>query len=136
MQQRDELFESIVFTDELDVLRALADAERLSLVRRLLQGSAPQTLSSLAEGSAVHLSGVSRHLAVLERAGIVRRHKRGREVHHAVNASHVVDVLRRLSAAFEAAPAAAVPADTESQEAPPEPAWPASVPAWAPIDED
>lgn len=136
MLQRDKPLDTLASPSELELLRALADAERLSLLGRLLHGAPPQTVSSLADGSAVHLSGVSRHLAVLERAGIVSRHKSGREVHYTLNASHLSEVLRRLSMAFEVVPGGRVAPETEPSWTPSEPTWPASVPVWAPIDED
>jgi DNA-binding transcriptional ArsR family regulator len=53
---------------------ALADPTRRSIVTRLAEGEA--TVSELAEPFAVSLPAISRHLKVLERAGLIVR---GRE---------------------------------------------------------
>lgn len=56
---------------------ALADQTRRALLLRLLQQEARVT--ELAEPFAMSLNAVSKHLQVLERAGLIRREVRGRE---------------------------------------------------------
>jgi DNA-binding transcriptional ArsR family regulator len=56
---------------------ALADQTRRTILLRLLQQEARVT--ELAEPFAMSLNAVSKHLQVLERAGLVRREVRGRE---------------------------------------------------------
>ncbi|MGE0820960.1 MAG: ArsR/SmtB family transcription factor [Candidatus Binatia bacterium] len=56
---------------------ALADPTRRAILLRLLQQEARVT--ELAEPFAMSLNAVSKHLQVLERAGLVRRDIRGRE---------------------------------------------------------
>jgi DNA-binding transcriptional ArsR family regulator len=64
-------------TDQLDtVFFALADPTRRAIVRRLSEGEA--SVSELAEPFEVTLPAVTKHLAVLERAGLLEHHKRGR----------------------------------------------------------
>lgn len=66
-------------TDEelLDrVFGALSNRTRRQLLARLAEGPAP--IGELAEPFAMSLPAVSRHVAVLERAGLVRRHVDGR----------------------------------------------------------
>ena len=64
--------------DALDgVFAALADPTRRSIIRRLSAG--PATVSELARPFAMSLNGVSKHLLVLERAGLLRRQISGRE---------------------------------------------------------
>ena len=62
-----------------DVFRALADPTRRSILHRLTQG--PATVSQIADPIDMSLNGVSKHLLVLERAGLLRRQIEGR-VHH------------------------------------------------------
>jgi DNA-binding transcriptional ArsR family regulator len=60
------------------VFGALGDATRLALVARLSRGQS-QSISQLAEGSAMTRQAVTKHLRVLESAGIVRNMREGRE---------------------------------------------------------
>jgi DNA-binding transcriptional ArsR family regulator len=63
--------------DALDaVFSALADPTRRAIVVRLAEGEA--SVSELAEPFAVSLPAVTKHLAVLERAGLLEHHKEGR----------------------------------------------------------
>ncbi|MEM8658936.1 MAG: metalloregulator ArsR/SmtB family transcription factor [Pseudomonadota bacterium] len=63
--------------DQLDAaFAALADPTRRALVTRLLQGDA--TVSALAEPFEMSLAAVSKHLAILTRAGLVRQTREGR----------------------------------------------------------
>ncbi len=59
------------------VFHALADPTRRSIVARLAAGS--RTVGELSRPFAISLAAVSKHLKVLERAGLVRREVRGRE---------------------------------------------------------
>src|SRR5215211_7573440 len=62
-------------TDQLsDTFAALADPIRRSILARLAEGDA--TVNELAEPFPVSLPAISRHLKVLERAGLIER---GRE---------------------------------------------------------
>ncbi|MCS5716475.1 metalloregulator ArsR/SmtB family transcription factor [Herbiconiux sp. CPCC 205716] len=60
---------------------ALADPVRRSIIARLSRG--PQTVGSLAEPFAITVQAVSRHIRVLEEAGLVTRSRDGqrRPVH-------------------------------------------------------
>lgn len=59
-----------------ETFAALSDPTRRTLIARLSRGE--QSVSSLAEPLPMSLVAVSKHLAVLERAGLVVRHKTGR----------------------------------------------------------
>jgi DNA-binding transcriptional ArsR family regulator len=60
------------------VFAALGDETRLKLVARL--GSAgPQSIAQLAEGSDVTRQAITKHLLVLDEAGLVHSERRGRE---------------------------------------------------------
>jgi DNA-binding transcriptional ArsR family regulator len=62
---------------------ALSDPTRREIVRRLSEGHARVT--DLAEPFDMSLNAVSKHLKVLERAGLVRRTRAGREHHIALD---------------------------------------------------
>lgn len=59
------------------IFRALADATRRDIVRRTLVGEA--SVSALAADYAMSFAAVQKHVAVLEEAGLVTKHPRGRE---------------------------------------------------------
>jgi DNA-binding transcriptional ArsR family regulator len=59
------------------VLAAVADPTRRTLVDRLARG--PARVTDLASPLPMTLAAVSKHIRVLERAGLVRRSRRGRE---------------------------------------------------------
>ena len=60
------------------VFAALGDATRLELVSRLIDGQ-PRSIAQLADGLDLTRQGVTKHLRVLQRAGIVRAKSIGRE---------------------------------------------------------
>jgi DNA-binding transcriptional ArsR family regulator len=60
-----------------DVLLGLADETRRAILRRLAHGEARVT--DLAEPFEISLNSVSKHIRLLERAGLVRRRVVGRE---------------------------------------------------------
>lgn len=57
---------------------AMGDATRLALVARLSAGE-PQSIAELTTGSRLTRQAITKHLRVLERAGIVRCTRSGRE---------------------------------------------------------
>ncbi len=59
------------------VFHALADPTRRAILNRLAVGEA--TISHLSEPFPLSFAAVSKHLGVLERAGLVTREARGRE---------------------------------------------------------
>lgn len=61
------------------VFSALSDPTRRALLERLRRGSA--TVGELAAPLPMSLNAVSKHVRVLEGAGLVRREVRGREHH-------------------------------------------------------
>ena len=67
-------------TDSLDAtFAALADPTRRAILARLSRGES--SVSELAQPFDVSLPAISRHLRVLEHAGLLERHKRGRVRH-------------------------------------------------------
>src|SRR4051812_1615699 len=69
---------SALTDDEVDrIFRALADATRRDIVRRAL--IAEESVSQLARDYAMSFAAVQKHVAVLEKAGLVTKQTRGRE---------------------------------------------------------
>jgi len=62
-------------TDRL--FHALADATRRDIVQRAMEGE--HSVSALARGYPMSFAAVQKHIAVLERAHLVTKHRRGRE---------------------------------------------------------
>ncbi|WP_374953497.1 ArsR/SmtB family transcription factor [Rathayibacter sp. AY1E8] len=63
---------------DIDLLfRALADSTRRDIVARVLVGE--QSVSALAARYEMSFAAVQKHVAVLERAALVRKRRRGRE---------------------------------------------------------
>lgn len=89
-----------------EVFQALCDPTRLALVARLATAPAPLTVTEAAGCCGVHLSGASRHLAILKSAGIVRAERLGREVRYQLDCDVLVGTLRGLADAIEACRAA------------------------------
>jgi len=83
------------------LFKALADPKRLSLLVRVAEGGGPSTVGHVAKGSGVDMSVVSRHLAILREAGIIRCEKQGKEVLCTLRTDVVVRVLRQLADALE-----------------------------------
>jgi DNA-binding transcriptional ArsR family regulator len=59
------------------VLLAIADPTRRAILDRLTRG--PARVTDVAEPFAMSLAAVSKHVQMLERAGLVRRTRHGRE---------------------------------------------------------
>jgi len=87
------------------VFSALGDPTRLWLVGRLLDGDA-QSISELTAGSQLTRQAISKHLRVLEEAGIVRNARAGRESRYELDPQPIADArafLDRVSAQWDAA---------------------------------
>ncbi len=84
------------------MFKALSDPSRLGLLATLADSEGAQTVSQLAGCCPLDVSVVSRHLAILRDAGIVRADRRGKEVHYALDCSRVATFLRSLADALEA----------------------------------
>jgi len=67
----------VVQATELDqVFAALADATRRDIVRRAIRGD--EGVAELAAHYPMSFAAVQKHVAVLERAGLIRKERRGR----------------------------------------------------------
>ena len=87
---------------DAELFKALGDPTRLALVVRLATASAPQTVTEVSECCGTHLSGVSRHLAQLQRVGVVSSYKEGREVLYRLNHERLARQFTELVAAISA----------------------------------
>ena len=85
------------FNELADMLKALGESNRLSLVCKLCECTAPQNAMCLCDCCDVDASGVSRHLKILTPEGILSVEKRGRERSYSLNRSYVARRLRALA---------------------------------------
>jgi DNA-binding transcriptional ArsR family regulator len=60
-----------------DLFHALADATRRDILRRSVEGE--PSVSQLARAYPMSFAAVQKHVAVLERAGLITKERRGRE---------------------------------------------------------
>ena len=81
-------------TDLDEIFRALADPSRRLLLDRLNRENG-QTLRELCAGLDMARQSVSKHLAVLEGAGVVTTLRRGREKLHYLNAAPIIEISER-----------------------------------------
>lgn len=77
------------------VFAALGDATRLDLVARLAGGQ-PASIAALTAGTRITRQAVTKHLRVLERAGLVRGVRCGRESRFALDPMPLGDVQAYL----------------------------------------
>jgi DNA-binding transcriptional ArsR family regulator len=75
-----------------NVLAAVTDPTRRAIIDRLARG--PARVTDVAVRFPMSLNAVSKHVKVLERAGLVRRARRGREHTLELNADPLRDVAR------------------------------------------
>ena len=74
---------------------ALGDETRLTLVVRLSAGQ-PQSISQLTEGTRLTRQAITKHLRVLENAGIVHSIRTGRESHFEFNPQPLAEMAEYL----------------------------------------
>jgi DNA-binding transcriptional ArsR family regulator len=80
-----------------EVLLALADPIRRQILNTLV-GDGGGTSTSLASSLPVTRQAVAKHLTVLERAGLIRGHRAGREVRYAADLQPLQRTARWLEA--------------------------------------
>ncbi|MFI6299300.1 ArsR/SmtB family transcription factor [Nonomuraea sp. NPDC050790] len=85
-----------------EVFKALADPSRRALLDSL-NASNGQTLRELCAGLDMARQSVSKHLAVLEEAGLVSTVRRGREKLHFLNAAPVHEIAHRWISRYDQA---------------------------------
>ena len=84
-----------------DLLKALGEFNRLSLVYQLCQCKKPQNAMCLCDCCSVDASVVSRHLKLLTQEGILNQEKKGRERTYILNREYVASRLRELADKIE-----------------------------------
>ncbi|MEM7515881.1 MAG: metalloregulator ArsR/SmtB family transcription factor [Planctomycetota bacterium] len=84
-----------------DLLKALGEYNRLSLVYELCDCKKPQNAMCLCKCCSVDSSVASRHLKVLADQGIVTMERRGRERMYSLNRAEVAKRLRSLADQIE-----------------------------------
>ena len=92
-------------TDPAPVLAALGDTTRLELVSRLIDGQA-RSIAQLTEGLSLTRQGITKHLRILEQAGIVNSSRVGRESRFTYVSEPIEQVrsyLGRVSAQWDGA---------------------------------
>ena len=77
-----------------DRFRVLAEPMRIRLLDQLRDG--PLAVGALAQGLETSQQNVSKHLALLFRAGIVNRERVGNEVHYAIADKTVFDLCEHV----------------------------------------
>ena len=84
------------------LFKALCDPNRLAILCRLAEGRCETTVSQAAQCCPTDVSVVSRHLAMLREAGILKAEKRGKRVYYSVCCTEVAATLRTIADAIEA----------------------------------
>ena len=74
-----------------DVFKALASEPRRRMLNHLAGG--PMTVGEIAEKFEMELPSISKHLSVLENAGLVWREKRGQNVHYGLQEAALTGTL-------------------------------------------
>jgi DNA-binding transcriptional ArsR family regulator len=87
------------------IFAALGDTTRLRLVHKLGKGE-PLAIATLTEGTKITRQAISKHLRVLEGAGLIRAVKEGREQHWQLKPeklNEALEALGQISAQWDAA---------------------------------
>ena len=84
-----------------NLLKALGEFNRLSLVYRLCECQTPQNAMCLCKCCSVDSSVASRHLKVLAQEGILKSERKGRETIYSLNRKDVAATLRDLADEIE-----------------------------------
>lgn len=93
---------------EMDaIFKALADPTRRAMLDRLFDAPG-QTLSELIDGLGMRRQSATKHVAVLEAAGLVTSQWHGREKRHYLNPVPVAEISRRWIDKFSGERAEAV----------------------------
>jgi ArsR family transcriptional regulator len=85
---------------EADLFKGLSDPTRLKLFGCIAKCGRACSVTEVAECCDVDFSVISRHLALLERSGIVQSTKKGRTVFYSVEYGPVAAKLRKLADAL------------------------------------
>lgn len=92
-------------TDPVPIFAALGDATRAGILRRLAR-EGRLSLTQLARGAPITRQAVTRHVAVLEAAGLIAARRQGRELHLTMTPAplaRAADWLNEVNAAWDGA---------------------------------
>jgi len=93
---------------EPELLKAIAEPTRARLLSCLLKCGRPCSVSEIAACCSIDFSMVSRHLALMARAGLLRSEKQGRTVWYEADGPALAERFREMAEAIdELAPAGA-----------------------------
>lgn len=81
------------------IFKALSCEHRVHIIEILRWGE--HTMSEVAEFLTIHPSVVSRHLAILQSAGLVKSRRQGIEIFYSLTVPEVVDLLHAASRVVE-----------------------------------
>lgn len=87
-------------TDDDKIFKALADASRRQLLDKL-RAESGLSLGALCEAHDMSRQAVTKHLALLEAAGLVVTKKQGREKLHYLNPMPISEIYSRWIGKFE-----------------------------------
>jgi DNA-binding transcriptional ArsR family regulator len=87
-------------TAQAPVFAALGDETRLALVTKLCNGK-PSSIAQLTEGSKLTRQAITKHLRVLQKAGIVRCARSGRESRYEFNPEPIAGLKQYLELVSE-----------------------------------
>jgi DNA-binding transcriptional ArsR family regulator len=91
-----------------EVFRALSDPSRRRLLDRLNARNG-QSLTELCAGLDIARQSVTKHLAVLEAAGLLATVRRGRQKLHYLNAAPITEIAERWFDQYDREPVRAAP---------------------------
>lgn len=86
---------------DAELFKALGEPTRLRLLSCLAKCGRACSVTELTQCCAVDFSVVSRHLGLLEKAGVLTATKRGRSVFYEVRYQHLTDAFCALAKAIE-----------------------------------
>ena len=87
--------EELVFKIKADFLRCLAHPVRLAIIEHLKQGE--KSVGQIAQELGAEQSGLSKHLAVLRQAGIVKSRQEKASVYYSIRNKNIFQVLRPIA---------------------------------------
>jgi DNA-binding transcriptional ArsR family regulator len=100
MSRKNSSFRSTRRRTQVSVFAALGDRTRLALLAKLSEGEL-HSISQLTQGSRLTRQAITKHLRVLEHAGIVRCTRRGRESLFEFNPEPLQDAKSYLESVSE-----------------------------------
>ena len=78
------------------IFGALGDETRLGLVQKLVSGG-ELSITELTEGLSISRQAVTKHLPVLQDAGLVQQEKSGREIHFSLHTKPLQEAMDLLA---------------------------------------